>query len=57
MTLSTGWVITIIVVVLAVIVSSITALKKSNKPFEFPEGYENPASYDKDDEDNESDKG
>ena len=57
MTLSTGWVITIIVVVLAVIVSSITALKKSNKPFEFPEGYENPASYDKDDEENESNKG
>lgn len=47
MTLSTGWVIAIIVIGLAIVVSSITALKKSNKPFEFPDGYENPDPYEK----------
>lgn len=50
MPLSTTWVVIIIVVAIAAIVGTITALKKNNKPFEFPEGYENPAAYDKDEE-------
>lgn len=52
MTLSAGWVAVIIIVVLAVIISSITTLMKSNKPFNFPDDYENPAAY-KDDEEDE----
>jgi len=40
MGLSTGWIIVIVVLVFAIIISNITLLKKSNKAFEFPEGYE-----------------
>ncbi|MDT0594145.1 DUF2897 family protein [Glaciecola petra] len=40
MQLSLTWVIVIIVVVFAVIISNITLLKKSNKPFEFSDAYE-----------------
>jgi len=48
MPLSTVWVIVIIVVAIAAIAGTVTALKKNNKPFDFPEGYENPAAYNKD---------
>ena len=56
MTLSTTWVVVIIVIAIAAIIGTITALKKNNKPFEFPEGYENPAPYSKDDEAEGADK-
>lgn len=40
MPLDTIWVVVIIVVVIAAIGGTITALKKNNRPFDFPEGYE-----------------
>lgn len=56
MPLSTAWVVVIIVVALAAIAGTITALKKNNKPFIFPEGYENPDPYDKPDNTANKDK-
>lgn len=40
MGLSTGWIIVIVVLIFAIIISNITLLKKSNKAFTFPENYE-----------------
>lgn len=40
MQLDTIWIVVIIVVALAAIAGTITTLKKNNKPFDFPEGYE-----------------
>lgn len=40
MQLSTPWIIIIVVLVFAIIISNITLLKKSNKGFDFPDSYE-----------------
>lgn len=40
MVLSTGWIVVIVVLVFAIVISNITLLKKSNKAFTFPENYE-----------------
>jgi uncharacterized protein YpmB len=43
MQLSTTWIIVIVVVIFAVIVSNIMLLLQSNKPFVFPDSYEQPS--------------
>lgn len=56
MVLSTGWIIVIVVLVFAIVISNITLLKKSNKAFTFPDNYEKkkPGSKsDKSDDDDE----
>ncbi len=40
MALSTFWIVVIVVVIFAVIISNIMLLKQSNKDFTFPDNYE-----------------
>lgn len=40
MQLSTPWIIFIVIVIFAIIISNITLLKRSNKAFTFPDSYE-----------------
>lgn len=53
MGLSIGWIIVIVVLVFAIIISNITLLKKSNKAFTFPENYEKKPSSESDKSDDD----
>ena len=57
MQLDTIWVVIIVVVALAAIAGTITALKKNNKPFNFPEGYEEREAERKKKEDDDDSSG
>jgi hypothetical protein len=50
MPLSTPWIIVIIVVVFAIVLSNIMLLKRSNKGFTFPENFEKKVDDKKDDD-------
>jgi hypothetical protein len=56
MQLSTPWVIVFVVVVFAVIIRNIMLLKKSNKDFTFPDGYEKSKDAKKQDDDKNDDE-